>query len=199
MPTSSLIDFARARRHDDGDCKLITWVHHKYHAELHRVHTRGGAEQRGDGVGAEHVVPPGGTADVEEGEVREGDLGDGGFQSFGHDAVEGELREMPPEAAPPAGEDAGTGGGAGAAEASEDLDKDVIVEPADAVHSTAIPAPAAPRPLVADGSRSRLHAWDRNDPICWAGLVCLIKKKVGPQSQPRGRNGVYNQSVFFLF
>ena len=59
--------------------------------------------------------------------------------------MEGELGEKGPEAAPPAGEQAGVSGGAGAAEAGEDLEEHVVGEGADAVGAVA----AAPDPGAA--------------------------------------------------
>ena len=100
-------------RHLDGG-HFISLDHPGYHdAQVRRVQTRGGAKQRGDGFGGDPVR----DLDVEEGQLREGYLGEGGFDCAGRDAAEGELGEVPPEAAPPAGEDAGAGNGGGAAEA----------------------------------------------------------------------------------
>lgn len=56
-----------------------------------------------------------GDIDIEEAQLCAGDLGEGGVESARRDVAEGELRQVPPEAAPAAREQAGLGGGAGAA------------------------------------------------------------------------------------
>jgi hypothetical protein len=48
------------------------------------------------------------------------------------------VRELRPEAAPPAGEEAGARGGTGAAEADEDLEKHILRKGADEVRSSAV-------------------------------------------------------------
>ena len=93
-----------------------------YDVEIDRVKTRRGAEQRGDSFDGKLGVDIVGGIDVEEGQLWYGDLCEGVLESVAGDTAEGELGEVPPEAAPPAGEDAGAGGGGGAAEADEDLD-----------------------------------------------------------------------------
>jgi hypothetical protein len=54
----------------------------------------------------------------EAGEGRTGDLVEGRLESFRRDIAEGELGEVSPETAPPAGEEAGEGSSAGATEAN---------------------------------------------------------------------------------
>ena len=104
-------------RHLDGD-RFIRPVLHNYDVEIDRVKTRGGAEQRGDSFHGRRVVDiVGAIIDVEEGQLWYGNLCEGRLESVGSKTAEGELGEVPPEAAPPAGEDAGAGNGGGAAEA----------------------------------------------------------------------------------
>lgn len=111
-----------------------------YQAELRRPQARGGAEQRGDARGSEPVAL--GGDDVEEGQVGAGDLGEGGVEGARRDVAEGELREVPPEAAPAARDQACVGGSAGAAEAGEDVEEQIVGEAAEAVHSAAADAGA---------------------------------------------------------
>jgi hypothetical protein len=55
------------------------------------------------------------------------------------DVAEGNVREAGPEAAPPAGEQAGTCGGGGEGEAAKDLEKQIIWEGADEVGFSDVP------------------------------------------------------------
>jgi len=75
------------------------------------------------------------------------------------DAAEGELGEVPPEAAPAAREQAGVGGGAGATEADEDLEEEVVGKAADVVHAVSVAALAGPRPAGA----ARSEGWLRTE------------------------------------
>jgi hypothetical protein len=63
---------------------------------------------------------------------------EGGVDCVQGDLAKGDREEVPPEAAPPAGERAREGGGAGAAEANEDLEQHNIRKGTDPVLSVAI-------------------------------------------------------------
>jgi hypothetical protein len=88
---------------------------------------------------------------TEDGQLRERDLREGSDDGVGSEAVEVDLGEAPPEAAPLAGEAAGVGGGAGAAGAGEDLEECVVGEAADAVRLVGVASRAA-APLTASAA-----------------------------------------------
>lgn len=116
-----------------------------HHPEVHGA----GEAARGDGEPDRQVLDgglSGGNLDVAE--VQRFVGGEGGDYAVVLDAVgEGELREEGPEAAPPAGEDAGPGGGRGVAELDEDADEHVVWKRAEAVlaacSGVGIPTPEA--------------------------------------------------------
>jgi hypothetical protein len=75
---------------------------------------------------------------LEAGQGGAGDLLEGGVDCVQGYVAEGEVEEVPPEAAPPAGEGAREGGCAGAAEANEDVEQHVVWKGADPVLSAAV-------------------------------------------------------------
>ena len=143
----------------DGNFMIFT-VTPDIDDEIRRGEQRGGMEQRGDASRVHNHVFPGGLY-FEAGQSGADDLLEGGVDCIQGDPAEGELEEMPPEAAPPAGEGAREGGGTGAAEANEDLEQQVIRKGADPILSAAVWAAAWPGPKGRSWWRLRAEAFAR--------------------------------------
>jgi hypothetical protein len=78
-----------------------------------------------------------GEHDVDGGHPARAERGERGSEPTWSDVAEGEVGEVGPESAPPAGEEAGACGGVGAAEANEDLEKQILREGAEEVGGSA--------------------------------------------------------------
>ena len=91
-------------------------------------------EQKGGRAGICVLSPM--ETDVEEGHGRALERVERGLDRAGRDVAEDEIGEAGPEAAPPAGQEAGACGRGGSVEAEEHLEKQILREGADEVGSS---------------------------------------------------------------